>query len=55
MDLIGPSIIGIVVGLIVAIALRRQKKRDTPEEDEEKILESQPIFIIKLQFLLIIL
>jgi hypothetical protein len=36
MDLIGSSIIGIVVGLIVAIALRRQKKKDTPEEDKEK-------------------
>ena len=39
MDLIGSSIIGIAVGLIVAIALRRQKTKDTPKEDKEKILE----------------
>ena len=39
MDLIGSSIIGIAVGLIVAIALRRQKTKDTAKEDKEKILE----------------
>ena len=40
MDLIGSLITGIVVGLIVAIAVRRQKKKGTTaEEDKEKILE----------------
>ena len=39
MDLIGSSIIGLVVGLVVAIALRMQKQKNTPEEDEDKTLE----------------
>jgi hypothetical protein len=37
MDLIGSSIIGIAVGLVVAIALRMQKQKNTPES---------PLFIL---------
>jgi hypothetical protein len=47
MDLIGSSIIGLVVGLVVAIALRMQKQKNTPEEDKEKVLSLEKIISAK--------
>ena len=38
MDLIGASIIGIVVGLVVTFSLRMQKQKNTPEEYKEIVL-----------------
>jgi len=49
MDLIGSSIIGLVVGLVVAIALRMQKQKNTPEEDKEKVLSLEKIISAKNQ------
>ena len=47
MDLIGSSIIGLVVGLVVAIALRMQKQKNTPVEDKEKVLSLEKIISAK--------